>query len=130
MSQTCRNKSGNTTSGGNISKLGASCCDEEYWLEACGEIEEIPGVIWMLKAISSCLMLAMFGRLGCAFPSLLTRLSSRHLLVSLPRLSGVYPPRPGAQTVDTNEIAASFGPCWFLNNDIIQLKYASAEPGR
>lgn len=83
MSQTCRNKSGNTTSGGNISKLGASCCDEDYWLEARGEIEEIPGVIWMLKAISSCLMLAVFGRPGCAFPSLLARLSSRHLLVSL-----------------------------------------------
>lgn len=50
---------------------GASCCGEAYWLEAPGEIEEIPGaVIWMLKAISSCLMLALFGCLAYAFPSL------------------------------------------------------------
>lgn len=116
---------------GIFQKPGASCCREASWLEAPGETEEIPGVvIWTLKAISSCLMLALFGCLACAFPSLLTRPSFHHLLVSLPRLPGVYPPRPGAQTVDTNEIAASFGLCWSLNNDIIQLKYAPAEPGR
>lgn len=33
--------------------------------KARGEIEEISGVIWMLKVISGCLMLALFGRLSC-----------------------------------------------------------------
>lgn len=85
---------------GIFQKPGASCCREAYWLEAPGETEEIPGVvIWTLRAISSCLMLALF----VLFP--LCSLA-RAFTISLPRLSGVYPPRPGAQTVDTNEIAA------------------------
>lgn len=72
-------------------------------------------------------MQALFGCLCHAFCCLLARLSSPHFLVWL---FGVCSPRLGAQTVDTNEIAASFGLCWSLNNDNIQLKYAPAEPGR
>lgn len=46
-------------------------------------MEGMGGVIWMLKIIIRCLMLALFGCLCQAFPCLLTRSSTHHFLVSL-----------------------------------------------
>lgn len=109
---------------------------------------EITGIMWTLRAInSSCLMLAPFASpCRCLFFSPLLAfalLSPPPPPLSFSRLLQLPPPPSlchdclvftlpclRAQTVDTNENAASFGPCWSLNNDIIRLKYAPAEPGR
>lgn len=106
---------------------------------------EITGIMWMLRAInSSCLMLAplplsvavFFSSLACFRTLVISLLLFLRLLqlptvsLTLPQLFSVYPLCLRAQTVDTNENATSFGLCWSLNNDIIQLKYAPVEPGR